>query len=102
MTNSGVFVAEPIVRLNDFEQLWAEVGSNVLDTVRIVGESGWYVLGKEVEAFELELAAYWKQGFAVGVATGLDAIEIGLRCCGCGRATRCCCLPYPPSQRLWR
>jgi dTDP-4-amino-4,6-dideoxygalactose transaminase len=55
----------------------------VLDTVRIVGESGWYVLGKEVEAFELELAAYWKQGFAVGVATGLDAIEIGLRCCGC-------------------
>ncbi len=83
MTNSGVFVAEPLVRLNDFERLWAEVGSNVLDTVRIVGESGWYVLGKEVEAFEVELAAYWKQGFAVGVASGLDAIEIGLRCCGC-------------------
>jgi dTDP-4-amino-4,6-dideoxygalactose transaminase len=48
-----------------------------------VGESGWYILGAEVEAFEKDLAAFWGRSFAVGVASGLDALEIGLRCAGC-------------------
>jgi dTDP-4-amino-4,6-dideoxygalactose transaminase len=84
MTSSGLSSADTSVKLNDFERLWAAAGSSVLEAVRVVGESGWYILGHEVEAFERELAAYWKQGFAVGLASGLDAVEIGLRCCGCG------------------
>ncbi len=54
----------------------------MLDAVRVVGESGWYILGAEVERFEAELARLWGARFAVGVASGLDAIEIALRCCG--------------------
>lgn len=45
-----------------------------------VGRSGWLVLGEEVEAFERDLATWWGVPEAVGVASGLDALEIALRC----------------------
>jgi dTDP-4-amino-4,6-dideoxygalactose transaminase len=63
--------------------MWAASGRAVLDSVEAVGRNGWYILGPEVEAFERGLAAFWQLPHAVGVASGLDAIEIGLRCCGC-------------------
>ena len=49
-----------------------------------VGASGWYVLGREVAAFEEKLARLWGVEHAVGVASGLDALEISLRLVGCG------------------
>ncbi|MCC6804435.1 MAG: DegT/DnrJ/EryC1/StrS family aminotransferase [Anaerolineae bacterium] len=48
-------------------------------------DSGWYILGPEVEAFEREFAAYHSVGYAVGVANGTDAIELALRAAGVGR-----------------
>jgi len=42
-------------------------------------ESGWFVLGPEVEAFEAEFAAASQTPFAVGVGTGTDAITLILR-----------------------
>lgn len=47
-------------------------------------ESGRYVLGKEVEAFEREFAAYLGVRAAVGVASGTDALEVALRACAVG------------------
>lgn len=44
-----------------------------------VFESGWYILGPEVEAFEAEWAAYCGTKFAVGLANGLDALTLALR-----------------------
>lgn len=49
------------------------------DAVKRVLASGWYILGKEVEAFEAEFAAYCETNYALGVANGTDAIEIALR-----------------------
>lgn len=42
-------------------------------------DSGWYVLGKEVESFELEYAAYCNARYCVGLSTGLDALVLALR-----------------------
>jgi dTDP-4-amino-4,6-dideoxygalactose transaminase len=42
-------------------------------------DSGWLVLGPEVEAFEAEFAQWLGAGVAVGVASGTDAIELALR-----------------------
>lgn len=42
-------------------------------------DSGWFVLGPEVEAFEAEFAAASQVPFAVGVGTGTDAITLILR-----------------------
>lgn len=65
--------------MNDFARQWADTGPAVLDAVRRVGESGWFILGPEVTTFEEALASEFGRRFAVGCASGLDAIEIGLR-----------------------
>ena len=72
----------PRVDANDFGRQWDEIGADALAAVDRVGRSGWLILGEEVEAFERELAAWWDVEHAVGVASGLDAIEIALRCAG--------------------
>jgi dTDP-4-amino-4,6-dideoxygalactose transaminase len=52
--------------------------------VERVLRSGWYILGKEVRAFEEEWARVTGTAHAVGVANGMDAIEIALRALGIG------------------
>lgn len=42
-------------------------------------DSGWYVHGKEHEAFEREFAAYCGTSECIGVANGLDALTLVLR-----------------------
>lgn len=44
--------------------------------------SGWYILGKEVQAFEKEWAAYIGAKYCVGLASGLDALWISFRLLG--------------------
>lgn len=44
--------------------------------------SGWYVLGGEVERFEQEFAAHIGAKFCVGLASGLDALYLGMRALG--------------------
>jgi dTDP-4-amino-4,6-dideoxygalactose transaminase len=47
-------------------------------------ESGRYILGPEVEAFEQEFAAFVGVGQCVGVGNGTDALELALRALGIG------------------
>lgn len=47
-------------------------------------ESGMYILGEEVAAFEREYAAYCGCKHAIGVANGLDALHLALRAMGVG------------------
>ena len=71
-----------MILLNDFQRQWADTRADVLDATERVGASGWYILGKNVESFERALAASFDRAFAVGCASGLDAIEIALRALG--------------------
>lgn len=41
-------------------------------------EGGWYILGKAVEAFEKEFSTLHGNYFCLGVASGLDALILGL------------------------
>ena len=52
--------------------------------MRAVVDSGSYVLGPELAAFEREFAQYLGVGHVVGVANGTDAITIALRALGVG------------------
>jgi dTDP-4-amino-4,6-dideoxygalactose transaminase len=47
-------------------------------------QSGHYILGPEVDAFEAEFSAYQQGGHTVAVANGTDALEITLRALGVG------------------
>ena len=46
--------------------------------------SGWYITGRELEAFEGEFAAYCGAAHCVGVGNGLDALHLVLRAWGIG------------------
>ena len=49
-----------------------------------VMDSGWYLLGHELEAFEAEFAAYCETKHCVAVGNGLDALQLALRALGIG------------------
>ncbi len=52
--------------------------------VHRVLDSGWFILGKEVEAFEPEWATYCGTQYAIGVGNGTDAIMLALCALGVG------------------
>ncbi len=78
---------EPIP-FNDLRAHYRAHKAEIDAAVARVLESGWYILGREVEAFEQEFAAYIGQGAAevgcVGVNSGTDALVIALRALGIG------------------
>ncbi len=63
-----------------FYQYQEEFEQKALDVLR----SGWYVLGREVEAFEQEFAAYTGARYCVGLGNGLDALWLAFRILGIG------------------
>jgi dTDP-4-amino-4,6-dideoxygalactose transaminase len=68
-----------MIQMNEFKLEPPELRAAMLCAVQRVLESGWYVLGKEVVAFEKQWAASCGVSYAVGVGNGMDAIEIALR-----------------------
>lgn len=69
----------------DMKSVYAELKPELDEAYRRVMESGWYVLGKEVEAFEAEYAAFCGTKHCIGVGNGLEALELTLRCWDIGR-----------------
>lgn len=63
---------------------YLELKSEIDAAVARVLDSGWYILGPEVEAFEAEWASFCNADHAVGVANGLDALILALRALGVG------------------
>lgn len=68
-----------MILMNDFNAEPVALSESTLSSVKRVLKSGWYVLGTEVATFEKEWAATCRLPFAVGVANGMDALEIALR-----------------------
>lgn len=67
------------IAMNDFRRESNELVRAELAACERVIRSGWWILGREVTAFEQAWAAYLGAPAAVGCANGLDAIELGLR-----------------------
>ena len=63
----------------DMKAVYADLKPELDAAYARVMESGWYVLGKEVEAFEAEYAAFCGSAHCVGLANGLEALELTLR-----------------------
>ena len=60
-------------------------GDELIDALLNVTDSGGYVLGNEVCSFEREFAEFAGAKYAIGVASGLDALTISLKSCGIGQ-----------------
>ncbi|MCD9475610.1 DegT/DnrJ/EryC1/StrS family aminotransferase [Photobacterium phosphoreum] len=57
---------------NQYEQELKDACARVID-------SGWYIMGQELESFENEFASYCGIKHAIGVANGLDALILVIR-----------------------
>jgi dTDP-4-amino-4,6-dideoxygalactose transaminase len=68
-----------MILMNDFKSEPDEIRAAMLRASKRVLDSGWYVLGKEVENFEALWAERCGVSYGVGVGNGMDAIEIALR-----------------------
>ncbi len=67
-----------MILFNNFNAHIQTIRPELDDAIARVLDSGWFVLGKEVQAFELELADHLGAKHAVGVANGTDAIALAL------------------------
>ena len=67
------------IPFNDFTSPYQELKAELDEAYTRFMQSGWYVLGKEVEAFEQEYAAYCGTKYCVGLGNCLDAMHLVLR-----------------------
>jgi dTDP-4-amino-4,6-dideoxygalactose transaminase len=68
----------------DPSRRFQRLDSEVQGAIRRVFESGQFILGGEVSAFEDEFASYLGVGHAVGVSSGTQAITLALQSLGIG------------------
>ncbi len=68
----------------DLRAAYLELKPEIDAAVLRVLDSGWYIGGAEVEAFEAEYADYCDTKYCVGVGNGLDALHLVLKAFGIG------------------
>ena len=67
------------IPLIDLKAPYRELQADLDSAYRRVMESGWYILGEEVDAFERDFALYCGVRHCVGVGNGLEALHLILR-----------------------
>lgn len=67
-----------MILFNDFSKEPAILKKEIKTAIGQVLDSGWFILGKNLEAFEANFANYIGTKYAVGVASGTEAIALAL------------------------
>jgi dTDP-4-amino-4,6-dideoxygalactose transaminase len=63
----------------DLKAINAQYKNELISAITEVIDSGWYIQGSQVKAFEQEFADYCDTKYCIGVANGLDALILILR-----------------------
>jgi len=63
----------------ELKPIYSELKDEFDEAYHRVMDSGWYLLGEELEAFETEYAEYCETEYCIGVSSGLDALHLILR-----------------------
>ena len=67
-----------MIPFNNFKLHYKTIKKQIDKATSRVMDSGWYVLGKEVESFEKEFSEFLGANYCVGVASGTEAITLAL------------------------
>lgn len=68
-----------MIKFLDLQKINAGYREDLIKAVTEVVDSGWYLLGEQVKAFEAALSQYVGCRNAIGVANGLDALRLIFR-----------------------
>jgi dTDP-4-amino-4,6-dideoxygalactose transaminase len=82
------------VPLLDLQAQYATIRDDVRAAIDRVFESQQFVLGAEVQALEEEIARYSQTKFAIGCASGSDALLLALMSCGVGDGDEVITTPF--------
>ena len=72
------------IMMNDTVQQYQLLRGEIDEAVHSVLESGYFILGPNVTAFEREVAQYLEVKHAIAVASGTDALHLAVRAAGIG------------------
>ena len=82
------------IPLVDLKAQYDTISGEVDAAIQQVLDQGQFILGPEVQAFEEEIADYCGTKFALGVASGTDALRLALLACGVGPADEVITTPF--------
>lgn len=77
-------MGDPVIPLVDLKAQYQDVKPEVDAAVAAVLESGHFILGPQVQAFEREFSDYCGTAYAVGVNSGTSALHLALLAAGVG------------------
>ncbi|WP_273248093.1 DegT/DnrJ/EryC1/StrS family aminotransferase, partial [Limnospira indica] len=78
----------------DLKPQYESIKGEIQTAINRVIESGQFIMGPDVKAFEQEVAAYLGVKYAIGVNSGTDALVIGLRAAGIGEGDEVITTPF--------
>ena len=83
-------MTQPSIPMNDLSRSVLEDRAAISTALERVVDSGWFIHGREHEAFESEFATFVGSTHCIGVANGTDAIEVALRTLGVKSGDKVC------------
>ncbi len=82
------------VLFNDFKKQYKTHQKEIDTAIKRVLNSGWYILGKEVENFEKKFSSYIGTKETIGVANGMEALQIILLALNVGKGDEVITTPH--------
>jgi dTDP-4-amino-4,6-dideoxygalactose transaminase len=72
------------IKFLDLNKEYEKIKTEIDQAIKRVLDSGWYILGKEVEQFEQEFSEYLGTKYGIGVNSGSDALFLAVKALGIG------------------
>lgn len=63
----------------NMEYIHKPIKTQVMEAIERVYDSNWFIMGKQLEQFEQEMAEFCESKYCIGVGNGLDALYLILR-----------------------
>lgn len=82
------------IEMVNLKRQYQNIKKEMVAAVHRVLDSGQYILGPDVAALESEAAQYLEVNYAVGVASGTDALHLALLSCGIGQGDEVITTPF--------
>ena len=82
------------IPMADLKAQYLAIRGEIDAAVQRVIENSQFILGPEVEAFEKEMACYCGTSYAIGVASGTEALQLALLACGIGPGDEVITTPF--------
>jgi len=82
------------IPLLDLKKQYKDLKPQIMKAIENVVDSGHFIMGPDIEAFEREVANYLGVKYALGVTSGTDALYMSLKALGVGHGDRVLTTPF--------